>query len=94
MRHRAIIGLVNFCDKRVEKKVQVAGSVTRPFRELKGFEKILLKAGETKTVQFSLQASDLAFYTRSMEFKAEPGDFVIYVGSNADAELKADFVLK
>jgi beta-glucosidase len=72
----------------------LVGSVTRPFRELKGFEKIMLKSGETKTVQFTIKSSDLAFYTRSMEFKAEPGAFAVFAGTDSDATLKAEFVLK
>ncbi|MEQ9262899.1 MAG: beta-glucosidase BglX [Owenweeksia sp.] len=69
----------------------LVGSVTRPVRELKGFEKIILKAGESKTVSFTLSTDDLAFYTRNMEFKAEPGDFEVYVGGDSNASLKGTF---
>jgi beta-glucosidase len=71
----------------------VVGSVTRPERELKGFEKIALKAGEVKTVKFTISSADLAFYTRSMEFKAEPGIFEVFVGTNSDAKAKVSFEL-
>ncbi len=74
-------------------KDMVAG-VTRPVRELKGFEKIMLAAGESKTVSFRLSANDLAFYNQNMEFKAEPGQFEVYVGGDSDASLSASFDLK
>ena len=69
----------------------LVGSVTRPVRELKGFEKILLKAGESRTVSFTISTNDLAFYTRNMDFKAEPGDFEVYVGGDSNASLKGTF---
>ncbi len=72
----------------------LVGSVTRPLKELKGFEKIALKAGEEKEVRFSLSAKDLAFYTRSMELKAEPGEFEVFVGKDSDVEEKKVFELK
>mgnify|MGYP005834720607 CR=1 FL=1 len=61
----------------------MVGSVTRPVKELKGFKKIFIKKGETVKVEFKLTASDLAFYTNTMEFKAEPGDFKVFVGGNS-----------
>lgn len=63
------------------------GSVTRPVRELKGFQKIFLKKGESKTVQFRLNADDLRFYNHELRFRAEPGDFDIWVGGDSDAKL-------
>ncbi len=72
----------------------LVASVTRPVRELKGFEKIYLNPGESKSVSFTLSATDLAFYTHSMEFKAEPGTFEVFVGGNSDADLKGTFELK
>ncbi|HFA50636.1 MAG TPA: glycosyl hydrolase [Bacteroidetes bacterium] len=72
----------------------LVGSVTRPVRELKGFEKIFLKKGETREVEFTLRAEDLAFYTRDMSFKAEAGDFEIFVGGNSDAENSAKVELR
>lgn len=72
----------------------LVGSVTRPVKELKGFEKISLKPGESKRVSFSLSAKDLAFYTRDMTFKAEPGTFQVFVGPNSAAGLSAEFELK
>ena len=72
----------------------LVASVTRPVRELRGFEKIMLAAGESKTVSFSLSANDLAFYNQKMEFKAEPGQFEVFVGGDSDASLKVGFELK
>jgi beta-glucosidase len=69
------------------------GSVTRPVRELKGISKIMLQPGESREVKFTLKADDLAFYTRDMSFKAEPGDFKVFVGGNSDAANEASFKL-
>jgi beta-glucosidase len=63
----------------------LVGSVTRPVKELKGFQKIFLKAGEQQEVKFTLPENDLAFFTRLMKFEAEPGEFGIMVGGNSDA---------
>jgi beta-glucosidase len=67
------------------------GSVVRPVRELKGFQRVALKAGETKTVEFKLTTEDLAFYGRDLIKKAETGDFNVWVGGNSNATLKSAF---
>ena len=72
----------------------IIGSVTRPVRELKGFQKITLNKGETKTITFSITLEDLKFYNYDLNFVAEPGRFEVFVGTNSDARLKATFVLK
>ena len=72
----------------------VAASVTRPAKELKGFERVVLKAGEEKTVSFTLTSDDLRFYDREMNFVAEPGEFRVFAGGNAEDVLETDFVLK
>lgn len=69
----------------------VTGSVTRPVRELKGFEKIFLKKGEMRTVYFTLSREDLAFYNLDMQFVAEPGAFEVFVGGDSDATLSKPF---
>jgi len=61
----------------------LVGSVTRPVRELKGFEKVHLEAGQSKKVAFSLTASDLAFFTINNKWEVEPGDFTVFVGTNS-----------
>ena len=72
----------------------VVGSVTRPVRELRGFEKVMLKKGETKTIKLSLNKKDLSFYRLDMTFGTEPGKFDVYVGGSSDAEDKVSFTLK
>lgn len=59
------------------------GSVTRPVKELKGFQKIFLKKGESKTVDFTLTDNDLAFYNIDMKFTTEPGTFHVFTGTNS-----------
>jgi beta-glucosidase len=59
-------------------------SVTRPVKELKGFRRIHLGAGETRTVNFSLHTDDLAFVGPDMEWVTEPGEFRVMVGPNSD----------
>lgn len=61
----------------------VVGSVSRPVKELKGFERVSLKQGETKNVTFTLKADDLKFYNQQLEYKNEPGDFEVMVGPNS-----------
>jgi beta-glucosidase len=67
------------------------GSVTRPVRELKGFAKIGLAAGESRNVDFPLTAADLAFWRADMTFGPEPGDFDVFVGDDSTAVLSAPF---
>jgi len=71
----------------------LVGSVVRPVKELKGFRKISLNAGESQEISFEIGAKDLAFYTRDMSFKAEPGDFKLFIGSSSDDVQSADFSL-
>lgn len=61
----------------------VAGSVTRPVKELKGFQKIDLKAGETRTVTFNITPADLKFYNYDLKYDWEPGEFMIMIGGNS-----------
>jgi beta-glucosidase len=61
----------------------LVGSVTRPVQELKGFQKILLKAGESKTVTFSITPNDLKFYNYDLKYDWEPGEFEIMTGPNS-----------
>ena len=69
-------------------------SVTRPVKELKGFKKISLKPGENRMVEFAISVQDLAFYTADGEWKAEPGHFYLWVGTNSREGLKGEFSLK
>jgi beta-glucosidase len=61
----------------------VVGSVTRPVKELKGFQKIELKAGESKTITFTITTEDLKFYNYDLKYDWEPGEFVIMIGGNS-----------
>jgi beta-glucosidase len=70
------------------------GSVTRPVKELKGFQKISLQPGESKEVVFKITAKDLSFYRRDMTFGTEPGKFDIYIGTNSRNVSTATIVLK
>ncbi len=69
------------------------GSVTRPVKELKGFEKVWLTKGERKTVEFEISEKDLEFYGISMKLAAEPGKFKLFVGGNPQQLLEASFEL-
>ena len=71
----------------------VVGSVTRPVKELKRFEKVVIKKGETKTISFEITSDDLKFYDKNMKFTAESGDFEIFVGGNSDTNYKETFEL-
>jgi beta-glucosidase len=71
----------------------LVGSVTRPVRELKGFEKIDLKKGEKKTVAFEISSEDLKFYNIDMKNTAEAGEFEIFAGGNSNAPLQDKFEL-
>jgi beta-glucosidase len=62
----------------------VVGSNTRPLKELKGFQKINLKTGESKTVSFSISPADLKFYNHNLKYDWEPGEFHIMIGGNSD----------
>ncbi len=72
----------------------LVGSVTRPVKELKGFQKIMLEAGASKKVEFRLTSDDLRFYNAQMRFKAEPGEFEIFVGGNSDVKDSLKITLK
>jgi len=69
----------------------ITGSIVRPIRELKDFQQIELKPKESKTIQFSIPVSDLAFYNDKAELKVEPGDFKFWIASHAENGLQGDF---
>jgi beta-glucosidase len=68
-------------------------SVTRPVKELKGFRKIFLKAGETTTISFYITRDMLAFYDATMHFRAEPGEFSVMAGGSSENYLEKQFIL-
>jgi beta-glucosidase len=71
----------------------MVGSVTRPVKELKGFQKVFLKAGESKTITFILGVNDLKFYDINMKYTYEPGDFKLFIGTNSRDVSETDFRL-
>lgn len=68
-------------------------SVTRPVKELKDFQKVLIKAGEKKIITFSLDINDLSFYNGDLQWVAEPGQFDVMVGGNSQETLNTLFEL-
>ncbi|MCD7941478.1 MAG: beta-glucosidase BglX [Bacteroides intestinalis] len=72
----------------------LVGSITRPIKELKGFDKIFLKAGESKTVSFKITPELLRFYDYELNFVAEPGDFDIMIGGSSQSVKTAHLSLK
>jgi beta-glucosidase len=68
-----------------------ASSVTRAVKELKGFERITLRPGEKRRVQFTLKPEHLGFYNREMRFVVEPGEFKVMVGPNSEELLETSF---
>jgi beta-glucosidase len=69
----------------------VVGSRTRPVKELKGFERITLRPGERRRVEFTLTPAELGFYDRDMRWVVEPGLFKVWVGANSDSGLESSF---
>jgi beta-glucosidase len=69
----------------------LAGSIVRPVRELKGFQRVQLKPGQTVSVSFELHTDDLAFYGRDMQLAAEPGEFHAWIGGSSEADLQVGF---
>jgi beta-glucosidase len=72
----------------------LVGSVSRPVKELKGFERISLKKGETKTVTFTIDEEKLKFYNSQLEFVSEPGEFEVMVGPNSRDVQTVSFTLQ
>jgi beta-glucosidase len=68
-------------------------SIARPVRELRGFRRVQLAPGERRTVRFTLDVRDLAFYDADMRHVAEPGAFRVFVGGSSAATREARFTL-
>jgi beta-glucosidase len=71
----------------------LTGSLTRPVRELKGFQRVALAPGESKTVEFTLTTEALAFCGADLLQRAEPGKFELFVGGDSRAPLGAQLEL-
>lgn len=71
----------------------VVGSVVRPVKELKGFDRVFLKPGESREVVFNISEKDLAFYHVDGTCRAEAGEFVVFIGSDSKTNNQATFSL-
>lgn len=71
----------------------LVASVARPVKELKGFRKVELKAGETSTIAFTLTNAELGFFNKKHEWVVEPGDFEVFVGTSSQEGLEGNFSL-
>ena len=95
---RAGVSLTNRGDRQGTETVQLyirdlSASVARPVRELKGFKKVTLSPGETKEVSFRITEDMLRFHDIDMEFKSEPGQFEVFIGTDSRTQNKAVFTL-
>ncbi|HET7551125.1 MAG TPA: beta-glucosidase BglX [Gemmatimonadaceae bacterium] len=90
------VGVTNSGSREGDEVVQLyvrddAASVTRPVKELRGFRRIALQPGETRMVNFTITANDLAFHDRAMRRVVEPGTFTVYVGTSSDSTREVHF---
>ncbi|RZL91796.1 MAG: beta-glucosidase [Variovorax sp.] len=90
--------ITNTGQREAEEVVQLyignrAASVTRPVRELKGFRKVRVPAGQSATVEFTLSRADLMFIGQALQPTVEPGEFDVWVGPSAIGGLKTSFAL-
>jgi beta-glucosidase len=69
----------------------VVATMTRPVKELKGFQRVTLQPGEKRRVDFTLTREHLSFWNRDMRFVVEPGEFRVMVGSNSRDVMEAKF---
>ncbi len=92
------VDITNTGTKNGEEVVQLyirdlVGSITRPIKELKDFKKIMFKAGETKTINFIINAKTLEFYTINKKWEVEPGDFNVWIGGDSYSALETSFIV-
>jgi beta-glucosidase len=96
---KAIVMLTNNGNYDGEETVQLyiqdlVGSIVRPVKELKGFQKVFLKKGESRQVSFTIDADKLKFYNSELKYIYEPGDFKVYIGGNSQDVKEASFKLQ
>lgn len=94
----ASVKVKNTGDKAGQETVQLyirdyVGSVTRPVKELKGFEKVQLEPGEERVVKFTISNETLSYYRADLSFGSEPGKFAVMIGGNSQKTLTTDFRL-
>jgi len=70
-----------------------AASISRPVKELKGFEKVIIKKGEMATISFKITSKDLAFFRKGLSYGVEAGDFNLYIGTNSSDVKESKFTL-
>ncbi len=95
---RVSVDLIDTGEMEAEEVAQLyvrdlVASITRPVRELKGFQRIHLKPGEKKKVTFDLSSQDLGFHNADMKYVVEPGKFHLWVGGDSQSGLMAEFEL-
>ena len=93
---KASVTLTNIGNYTGEEVVQLyirdlVGSVTRPVKELKGFQRVRLAPNESKQIHFTISTKDLAFFNQEMKEVTEPGDFYLWIGGSSSAELRGSF---
>lgn len=71
----------------------LVGSLTRPVKELKGFQRVELEPGESREVRFDLHTDDLAFHNAEMQRVTEPGQFHLWIGTNSTEGLQGEFAV-
>lgn len=96
---RATVTVTNTGNYDGEETVQLyirdlVGSITRPLKELKGFQKIFLKKGESREVSFDIRPDMLRFYNQQLKYVWEPGKFKVFIGTNSRDVKEAGFELK
>ena len=96
---KAIVSVKNTGDFDGEEVVQLyindpVASVTQPVKELIGFQKIFLKKGETKEVEFEISPNDMSFYNNDLKRQLEPGTFNVFIGSSSKDVKKVSFIVK
>ncbi|HEY9260203.1 beta-glucosidase BglX [Chitinophaga sp.] len=72
----------------------MVGSIARPVKELKGFQRITLPAGASQQVTFTITENDLKYYNSELKFAVEPGDFKLFIGTNSRDVKETDFKLQ
>jgi len=90
------VELCNHGDIEADEVVQLytrdlVGSLTRPVKELKGFQRVRMAPRETRTISFKLHTDELAFYGRDGKRTVEPGMFHVWIGGSSDAEQRTEF---
>ena len=92
----ASVDVQNTGDRRGDEVVQLyihdpVASISQPVRRLRDFQRVSLDLGQTKSVKFTLDSSDVGFYDNTGRFVVEPGTIDVYAGDSSSASLKSSF---